>query len=147
MIEKIAVTVAAVIEQNHHFLLVEEHANEHTVFNQPAGHLEPGETLLQAVIREVSEETGFSFQPRALLGLYLWNNEEANTTFLRFTFIGDACPPNTTPALDKDIIATHWLSKKDILVKQSQLRSPLVLSCINDYLDGIRYPLSVLKYL
>ena len=147
MIKKIAVTVAAVIEQNHRFLLVEERSNEHIVFNQPAGHLEPGETLLEAITREVSEETGFSFQPVALLGFYLWNNKEANTTFLRLAFVGDAYPPNTTPILDEEIITTHWLRRKDILAKQSQLRSPLVLRCINDYLDGIRYPLSILKYL
>ena len=86
MTERIDVTVAAVIVQDDRFLLVEERANGKVVFNQPAGHLEPGETLTEAVTREVREETGFSFTPSALLGLYLWPCEEADTTFLRLAF-------------------------------------------------------------
>ena len=139
------ITVAAVIEQDDRFLLVEERSNGHIVFNQPAGHLEPGETLTAAVAREVIEETGFSFRPEALLGFYLWHCAEADTTFLRLAFAGDASPPHSEPTLDDGIIATHWLTRNDVLAKQPQLRSPLVLQCIDDYLAGIRYPLASLQ--
>ena len=133
--------------QDHSFLLVEERSNGKVVFNQPAGHLEPGETLTEAVTREVHEETGFSFEPTGLLGFYLWPCEEADTTFLRLAFCGDATAPVETPELDDGIIATHWLDREQILAKQSQLRSPLVLRCIDDYLAGTRYPLSSLNEL
>ena len=147
MAGRMDVTVAAVIEQAGRFLLVEEQANGHLVFNQPAGHLEPGETLTEAVAREVAEETGFFFHPAALLGFYLWYSEEADTTFLRLAFAGDASPPKTTPTLDEGIIATHWLTRNEILAKQPRLRSPLVLRCIDDYLAGTRYPLASLNEL
>ena len=147
MAERMDITVAAVIEQDDRFLLVEEQSNGHIVFNQPAGHLEPGETLTAAVAREVVEETGFSFRPHALLGFYLWHCQEADTTFLRLAFAGEATPPERQPTLDEGIIATHWLTRNDVLVKQPQLRSPLVLRCIDDYLAGIRYPLASLSEL
>ena len=147
MTERMDVTVAAVIEQDDRFLLVEERANGHIVFNQPAGHLEMGETLTDAVVREVVEETGYQFRPQALLGFYLWHCDEADTTFLRLAFVGDASPPAEEPILDDGIIASHWLTRNDLLARQPRLRSPLVLRCIDDYLSGTRYPLAALNEL
>jgi len=147
MAERMDVTVAAVIEQDDRFLLVEERSDGQIVFNQPAGHLERGETLTEAVAREVAEETGFSFNPQALLGFYLWHSNEADTTFLRLAFAGEATPPATTPTLDEGIIATHWFTRTDILARQPRLRSPMVLRCIDDYLAGTRYPLAALNEL
>ncbi len=147
MTQRIDVTVAAVIENDARFLLVEEAAGGNLVFNQPAGHLEAGESLTEAVIREAAEETGFGFKPDALLGLYLWHSQEADTTFLRVAFCGEAEPPAATPTLDEGIVATHWLTHSQIIARAGALRSPLVLRCIDDYLAGTRYPISVISEL
>ncbi|HEY5623452.1 MAG TPA: NUDIX hydrolase [Gammaproteobacteria bacterium] len=143
MTQRIDVTVAALIERSGRFLLVEEQAGGDIVFNQPAGHLEPEESLIEAVIRETREETGFAFRPHSLLGIYQWHCVEADTTFLRFAFCGDAKSPSTTPVLDEGIIATHWLTAAQIAAREPRLRSPLVRRCIDDYLAGTRHPLSV----
>lgn len=147
MPRSIDVTVAAVIERDARFLLVEEHARGRIVFNQPAGHLERHESLLDAVARETREETGYRFEPQFLLGVYLWTNERGGKTYLRFTFAGRAMPPTARPTLDDAIIATHWLTRNQLLGMQSQLRSPMVLRGIDDYLAGVRYPLDCLSTL
>lgn len=147
MTKNIDVTVAAMVESRGRFLFVEEQAGGRVVFNQPAGHLELGESLTEAVVRETLEETGFSFQPDALLGLYLWQSEEANSTFLRIAFTGIAEAPISRPELDTGIIATHWLTRDQIVARASQLRSPMVLRCIDDYEANIRHPLSVISEL
>lgn len=141
------ITVAALIEQNGRFLLVEEHAGGRAVFNQPAGHLEPGETLAEAVVRETREETGYRFEPTAVLGLYHWYSQKDELTFLRVAFCGEASPPDADPVLDDVIIATHWLSREQILAREPRLRSPMVLRCIDDYRTGTRFPLSCLAEL
>ena len=147
MTQKIDVTVAAIIEADDRFLVVEEKAGGEVVFNQPAGHLEPGESLISAVIRETFEETGFSFEPHSLLGLYLWHCNEADTTFLRVAFCGDAVPPDAIPTLDEGIIATHWLTRSQLIAREARLRSPLVLRCLDDFQTGVRHPLSVISEL
>jgi len=147
MTQNIDVTVAAIIESNEKLLFVEEEASGRIVFNQPAGHLEPGESLIDAVIRETLEETGYTFFPEALLGIYLWHCEEADTSFLRVAFCGRGTPPTHPPRLDDGIIATHWLSRSQIIAQESRLRSPLVLRCVDDYQANIRHPLSVLSEL
>jgi 8-oxo-dGTP pyrophosphatase MutT (NUDIX family) len=147
MAQKIDVTVAAIIEADDRFLFVEEEAGGEIVFNQPAGHLEPGESLSAAVIRETYEETGFSFKPDSLLGLYLWHCDDADTTFLRVAFCGDAVPPNAIPTLDEGILATHWLTRSQIIARQARLRSPLVLRCLDDFQAGIRHPISMISEL
>jgi ADP-ribose pyrophosphatase YjhB (NUDIX family) len=147
MKRNIDVTVAAIIESGEKLLFVEEEASGRIVFNQPAGHLEPGESLADAVIRETFEETGFAFIPEALLGIYLWHCEEADTTFLRVAFCGRGTPPINQPRLDDGIIATHWMSRSQIIAQESRLRSPLVLRCVDDYQANIRHPLSVLSEL
>jgi 8-oxo-dGTP pyrophosphatase MutT (NUDIX family) len=138
------ITVAALIERDNRFLVVEEHAGGREVINQPAGHVEPGESLVDAVIRETREETGYRFAPSGLLGVYHWHSSTDNVTFLRVAFVGEAEAPDDQPALDEVIIATHWLSRDQLLAREPQLRSPLVLRCIDDYRAGTRYPLSCL---
>ena len=147
MIEKVDVTVAAIIEKDNRFLLVEERTGGKIVLNQPAGHLEPGEFLTDAVTREVIEETGFAFRPTEFLGCYLWHCIEASATFLRFSFCGEATPPAATPILDEGIIATHWLTRHQLMARESELRSPLVMRCIDDFQAGIRYPLAAVNEL
>ncbi len=147
MTQRIDVTVAAIIEDGGRFLLVEEKAGGNIVFNQPAGHLEPGEQLTEAVVRETMEETGFAFVPNALLGVYLWHSIEADTTFLRVAFCGQTEPPPATPILDEGILATHWLTPAQIRARDSSLRSPMVRRCIDDHLAGKRFSLAVLSEL
>jgi ADP-ribose pyrophosphatase YjhB (NUDIX family) len=136
-----------VIERDERFIMVEEQACGGVVFKKPAGQLEPGESLLDAVVRETREETGFRFEPRQLLGVYLWRRAETDKSFLRVTFIGTAEPPAAPPELDEGILAVHWLTRNQLLSRREQLRSPLVLQCIDDYHAGVCYPLACLSHL
>ena len=140
------VTVAAVIENSGRFLLVEEETADGVRINQPAGHLEAGESLLAAVAREVLEETACTFEPRALVGVYLWRRAGAADapTFLRFTFCGTASGPIAGRALDDEILRTLWLSADELRAQAARHRSPLVMHCVDDYLRGRRAPLDVL---
>ena len=135
------VTVAAVIEHEGRFLLVEERISGRLVLNQPAGHLEDRETLLDAAIRETREETAWRFAPTALVGTYLWRSPDAGRTFLRFAFCGQVDAFRQDQALDAGIVRTLWLTHEQLLAQQARLRSPLVLRCIDDYLLGRRQPL------
>lgn len=147
MPQGIDVTVAAIIERERRFLLVEERIDGKLVLNQPAGHLEPGESLLDAVVRETLEETGHRFSPADLVGIYLWRSERAATSFLRVTFCGTAERPTAKPRLDEGIIDAVWLTHAEIEGRAADLRSPMVLRCLDDYLAGARFPLSALTYL
>lgn len=147
MIWKPNVTVAAVVEQNGKFLLVEEETAEGPMFNQPAGHLENGESLFNAVIREVFEETAYRFSPEALLGVYHWAHPRKKITYLRFAFIGDVSDHNAEQALDTGIIRACWLTLDEIRASASRHRSPQVLTCIEHYLAGQRFPLTALTHL
>lgn len=138
------VTVAAVIEENNRFLLVEEQTDQGIAYNQPAGHLEEGESLLAAVVREVREETARAFTPQHLLGVYRWRNPLSGLSFVRFTFIGAVGERNLTQSLDEGIIDTHWLSVADIASHQLPLRSVMVDWAMRDYAAGRRYPLALL---
>jgi 8-oxo-dGTP pyrophosphatase MutT (NUDIX family) len=139
------VTVAAVIERDDRFLFVEELVGGARMFNQPAGHLEHGESLPHAVARETLEETGYRFEPTDVVGIYVWQSEDG-TTFLRVVFCGLHEPPAKPPRLDEGIVDVHWLSRGQILARKRDLRSPLVMRCIDDYLAGARYPLECLTY-
>jgi len=135
------VTVAAVVQREGRFLLVEERISGRLVINQPAGHLEDGETLETAVIRETREETAWRFTPRALVGTYLWRNPDNGRSFLRFTFCGDADDHRPRQPLDQGIVRALWLAEAELRAQQARHRSPLVLRCIEDFLAGHRHPL------
>ena len=144
MVWKPHVTVAAIIERENKFLLVEEETTQGLQLNQPAGHFEQNGDLIGAVIREVKEETAWQFEPQALIAIQLWRKTPASPTFLRMCFTGYCHSFDAQQPLDQGIIATHWLTRDEIASQQHRLRSPLVLIAIDDYLTGPRYPLSLL---
>jgi 8-oxo-dGTP pyrophosphatase MutT (NUDIX family) len=146
MTQGIDVTVAAVIEREGRFLFVEELVSGKLVLNQPAGHLEPGESLLEAVVRETLEETGHRFEPKQIVGIYQWQ-AEGGTTFLRVTFCGASSPPSGAVSLDEGIVATHWLNRSQVQARESDLRSPMVQRCLDDYLAGMRHSLDTITHL
>ncbi|REL35493.1 NUDIX hydrolase [Thalassotalea euphylliae] len=150
-------TVAAIVHHQGKFLLVEEWENGNTVFNQPAGHLETNENLVAAANRELQEETGLTGEPAYASGIYYFHRPELNLYFLRFCFVyelsnlalinsdkEDSKWPICQPQ-DSEIIACHWLRLEEIKAKANQLRSPMVLECIEDYLAGNKISLSMLK--
>jgi 8-oxo-dGTP pyrophosphatase MutT (NUDIX family) len=139
------VTVAAVAQRRGRYLVVEERIDGEAVINQPAGHLEAGESLLDAVRRETLEETAWQFTPMALLGVYRWVHPGRGTTFLRFAFAGEVQGHNRSRPLDPEVLAVHWLSRTELMQRRHALRSPQVLACVDDYEAGTRYPLSVLN--
>lgn len=147
MVWKPDVTVAAVAERDGRFLLVEERASGRVVLNQPAGHLEDGESLLEAVVRETLEETAWDFLPKAVVGVYLWRPAQQGRSFLRITFSGELLAHDPSRRLDRGIIRTRWLGRDDLLSPGARLRSPLVLQCVDDYLAGVRHPLSLISHL
>ena len=144
---KPAVVVAAIIEKDGRFLLVEENTPEGVRYNQPAGHLEPGEALSMAVIRETLEETAHDFTPTALVGMYLMRLETPDgdevRTYLRFAFTGEFGARHDRP-LDGDILRTVWMTRDEIAACRDRHRSPLLMQCVEDYLRGQRAPLSLL---
>jgi 8-oxo-dGTP pyrophosphatase MutT (NUDIX family) len=147
MVWKPDVTVAAVAERDGRFLFVEERAGGRIVLNQPAGHLEDGETFLEAIVRETLEETAWDFLPQAIVGVYVWRPERVVRTFLRVAFAGELMTHDPARPLDHGILRTRWLSRDDLLAPRMRLRSPLVLQCVDDYLSGTRHPLSLISHL
>ena len=147
MVWKPHVTVAAVIECDGKFLLVEEETDSGIRYNQPAGHLECCEALADAVVREVLEETAWRFVPQYLVGIYNWRNEARDLTYLRFTFGGELVGHEAGRKLDEGIIAAHWLTLDEIRERQASLRSPMVMNCIDDWMAGRRYPLDLVRHL
>jgi ADP-ribose pyrophosphatase YjhB (NUDIX family) len=137
------VTVASVIEREGRFLLVEEQTESGIALNQPAGHLENGESLLQAVVRETLEETAWRFTPAGLIGIYRWRIADTDKTYLRYCFYGQCRDHQPERALDEGIIGVRWLTR-DALLRDGRMRSPLVMRGIDDYLSGRRYPLEIL---
>jgi len=142
-----SVTVAAVIEREGRYLLVEERTPEGLRLNQPAGHLDPGETLIQAVAREVREETGCDFVPQALVGVHLARIERSfeTVTYLRFAFCGTVGEPVPGRVLDSPIVRTLWLTAEEIAARATMHRSPLVQRCIDEHRAGLRFDLGVLR--
>jgi len=139
------VTVAAIAQREDRFLLVEEEDNEMIVFNQPAGHLEKGETLVDAVKREVLEETAWDFQPEAITGIYLYHNQRVDITYLRVCFFGTCLNHYPDNKLDTGILAARWMDRQELETNRDRLRSKMVLRCIDDFLSGKRYPLEILN--
>ena len=145
---KPSVTVAAVIARDGRFLMIEEQTREGLRLNQPAGHLDPGETLLQAVRREALEETAWHVEPHACVGIYMsrYMNEAAgiDSTYLRFAFECQVLEEAVGRKLDDGIIRALWLSRDEVHQRTQMHRSPLVMRTIDDYLAGIRYPLQMI---
>ena len=112
--------------------------------NQPAGHLESGESLIEAVVRETQEETAWQFKPEALVGIYRWQHEKSGDTYIRYCFCGELGNHDASQTLDADIHAAVWLTKDELLNRKNEFRSPLVFDCFNDYLAGERSPLTLL---
>jgi 8-oxo-dGTP pyrophosphatase MutT (NUDIX family) len=144
------VTVAAIVERDGRFLLVEEHTPDGLRLNNPAGHLEPGESLLQAAVRECLEETGRDFEPQAVVGVYLARlgparaAAAADVTYLRVAVTGRVGEPRPECGLDRGIVRTLWLGAEALRACRARHRSPLVQTGIDDYLAGQRFPLSLL---
>lgn len=139
------VTVASVIEKNGQFLLVEETINGQNVLNQPAGHLEPGESLIDAVIRETLEETAWDFRPDYLTGIYRFPSASENKIFLRFNFAGQALQHHPELSLDTGIEQALWMTVEEIQQQKHRHRSPLVQQAIEDFQAGKNFPLSILQ--
>ena len=137
-------TIAAIIEQNGRFLLVEEMIKGQRLINQPAGHLEEGETFVEGMLREVLEETGYEVEPEALLGLYVYVTTDGSLTFHRVCFIASVVREIPDAQLDEGIIGPRWMTRDDVAAA-TNLRAPLVLQCIDDYLNGKRYPLDFIQ--
>lgn len=140
-------TVAAIVEDQGKFLLVEEETDRGNRYNQPAGHLEDNESLLAAVVRETMEETAYTFHPEALLGIYHWKHEHNDSTYLRFAYIGRVSHHQPIQALDEGIVRSVWMTVEEMREQAMLMRSPQVLKCVEDYLAGKRYPLEAITHL
>ena len=139
------VVVAAVIEQNGKFLLVEEETDDGLRLNQPAGHLEEGESLLDAVRRETFEETAHHFEPSALIGVYRWQQPAGKKrTYMRFAFTGQITGFDPDATLDEGILRAVWMTPAEIQASAARHRSPLLMQCLQDYLAGKSYPVDLL---
>ena len=138
--------MAAVIERDGRFLMIEEETTEGLRINNPAGHLDPGETPAEGCAREALEETAWHFRPTALLGVYISRFQRSTTgediTYLRFAFTGELGDPVPGRALDVGIVRTLWMTPEELRATAERHRSPLVLRCLEDYLAGVRHPLS-----
>lgn len=141
------VTVAAIAERDNRFLIVEEAVDGRLVYNQPAGHLDDGESLTEAVIRETLEETAWSFLPEALVGIQLWRHPAHDASYLRFSFCGTCHEHDARQPLDTGIEQALWLTRDELIDSQHKLRSPMVLRTIDDYLEGHRYSLDILEHI
>ncbi len=146
MIWKPNVTVAAVVQRDGRFLLVEEETESGLAFNQPAGPLEEGESLIDAVVRETLEETAYHFKPTHLVGVYNWRHPQKELTYLRFAFAGELRGFEAERPLDEGIVGARWLTLDEVRATQSRHRSPLILRCCEDLLAGKRYPLDLLVH-
>ena len=146
MIWKPNVTVAAVVMRDGKFLLVEEETEAGLAFNQPAGHLEAGESLIDAIIRKTLEETAYHFKPTHLIGVYNWKHLGKDVTYLRFAFGGELRGFEAERELDEGIVAARWLTLDEVKATQARHRSPLILRCIEDQIVGKAGPLDLLVH-
>jgi 8-oxo-dGTP pyrophosphatase MutT (NUDIX family) len=139
------VVVAAIVEREGRYLIVEEMIAGDRRLNQPAGHWERGETLLDAVRRETLEESAWEVEPRSFLGVYIWQPASLPYPFVRFAFIADAVRHHPDRALDEGILRALWLTPAELLARSEELRSPSVMHCIDDHRAGRAYPLSMIQ--
>jgi phosphatase NudJ len=143
-----SVTVAAVIERDGRFLMIEEETSEGLRINNPAGHLDPGETPAEGCAREALEETAWNFRPTALLGVYISRFQRSTTgediTYLRVAFTGELGAEEVGRPLDTGIVRTLWMTPEELRATAERHRSPLVLRCLDDFLAGVRHPLSAI---
>ena len=144
---KPSTTVAAVIARDDRFLVVEEPRDGKVVFNQPAGHMEDNESLIEAIIREVKEETAWDFTPEFITGIYQWKHPHHGKTYMRTTFTGTVRNHDPDQVLYDGILSAPWKTLEELKQPDVLLRSPMVVRCIEDYLDGARYPLNMLHTL
>ena len=141
------VTVATLVVRDGRLLCVEERANGHVVINQPAGHLEPNESLVEAAVRETREETGWNVRITHLVGAYQWKAEETGRHYLRFAFAAEPLDEIPDARLDEGIVRALWLDPAELQALSARHRSPLVWRCAADYLAGCRHPLSLVHQL
>lgn len=144
MNDQLHITAATVVERDGRFLFVEEESCGRVVINQPAGHVENGESLMAAAVRETFEETGWRVTVDALVSLYRWQHEQTGQTFFRAAFCARAIDCAEDHVLDDGILRTLWLTPEELYREQARLRSPLVSRCVDDYLNERRYPLELL---
>ena len=142
---KLHITVAAIIERDDQFLMVEETSSGKLVFSQPSGHVEPNESLIEAVVREVREETAWGFRPAYLVGVYSWNHPVRGDRYIRFTYSGTCEDHRPDQPLDRGIERALWMSQAEIENQSHRLRAPVVSHCLKDYRDNKRYPLDVVQ--
>ena len=138
--------MAALVEQNGRFLVVEEETAAGLRFNQPAGHLDENESLIAACVREALEETGCHVTPRALVGMYQWTVPAGDITYLRFAFDCSLDQVEAGRQLDDGIVAAHWLTLDALRATQDRHPSPLVLQCVEDWIAGRRFPLDIIRH-
>lgn len=138
------ITVATVVERDGRYLLVEESPHGEPVLNQPAGHIEGGETLIDGARREALEETGYRVQPTHVVGVYVWTSPKNGATYFRVCFAGELLEKVEGYAIDKDIDAVHWYTLAELRSRRAMLRSPLVLRCVEDHAAGKRFPLEMI---
>jgi len=145
---KTSVTVAAIVERDGRYLVVEEHTPDGLMLNNPAGHLDPGESPLEAVVRETLEESGRRFTPDALVGVYLSRAQRAaapsDVTFVRLAFTGKVGEPLPGRELDAEIVRTLWLTPDELRACIERHRSPLLMRCVDDHRAGRRHPLELI---
>jgi 8-oxo-dGTP pyrophosphatase MutT (NUDIX family) len=140
-------TVATIVCRDGAFLLVEEETRAGVRLNQPAGHLEAGESLVAAAMRETLEETGYHVAPTALVGIYRWQAPVTGATFIRFAFAADVVGHEPDRSLDEGILRALWLSYDDLTASRATHRSPLVMRCVDDFRAGNRRPLDLVTEL
>jgi 8-oxo-dGTP pyrophosphatase MutT (NUDIX family) len=140
------VTVAAVVERDGRFLVVEEETPDGLQFNQPAGHLEEGESLVEAAVREALEETAHVFVPEFIVGIYQWPRPQGDLTYLRFAFGGAVGEAIAGRQLDAGIVRALWMTPDELRATRDRHRSPLILQCVEDWLAGRRFALDLIRH-
>lgn len=141
------VTVATIVQRNGKYLFVEEKVRGELVINQPAGHLDPEESLIDAAKRETMEETAYQVEIKSLVGIYQWKNQQREKEFMRVAFVGEVVGHDPDAVLDDGIVRAIWLSREELMQRREQHRSPMVALNIEDFEAGRRYPLDIIRAL